>query len=213
MYLELTSLLTHPSDGRPLKWLLVFDDVWEEKVLDQLWPAGSCGSILLTTQRVDISEARGDLVIQVPLFTSTESSTFMRHLNPEGPAVDDEPELQTVREIADRLGHLPLGLDHVASHARSTGQSYQCFLRRHQDLGSKLLFHLDSFGGPSALTLRDVWAMRMAAMDQPTRFFIETLAMFDHGGVPLEIFTCRDRRAKYVLSPQTSICWLSTHAS
>jgi hypothetical protein len=161
---------------------------------------------MLTTRRVDISEARGDLAIQVPLFTAAESSNFMRHLNPAGPAVDDDRELQTAREIADRLGYLPLSLGHVASHARSTGQSYQCFLRRYQDLGAKLLFRLDSFGGPSALTLSDVWTMRMAAMDQATRFFIETLAMFDHGGVPLDIFTCRDRRAKYVLSLQTRIC-------
>ncbi|KAI1199632.1 hypothetical protein F5X97DRAFT_295653 [Nemania serpens] len=58
----------------------------------------------------------------------------------------DAGEKGIVNEIAERLGHLPLVLDHIGSYTRRTATTYRTFKQFYQDFDKKLLFQAGMVG-------------------------------------------------------------------
>jgi hypothetical protein len=109
----------------------------------------------------------------------------------------DKEELDVVREIADRTGHLPLALNSISAYARTTSSSYRSFIQHYRDFDTKLLFQGNK-GKDSTYerSIRNTWTMTLTSIDPLARMLMETVALLDPDGIPTEIFECHDMNAK-----------------
>ncbi|KAI0873975.1 P-loop containing nucleoside triphosphate hydrolase protein [Hypoxylon argillaceum] len=187
-------------EGRRVRWLIVFDNIEDEGVIEQLWPKGSHGSIILTSRNHDLSRICGHGSIEVPLFTNAESSLFMMSLKRSLDSFDTE-EAEIVAQIAKRLGYLPLALDHIRSYIRRTVTTYRTFKQLYQDFDTNLLFQPGIVGPSYEKSIRNTWTMTLSTIDEPPRVLMETLALLDSDGVPIELFENCNKKAKMYNGP------------
>ncbi|VUC20615.1 unnamed protein product, partial [Clonostachys rosea] len=185
------------SEGRPFRWLAIYDNVEDVQLFEKFWLGGPHGSLILTTRSPEIAHACGGLDIPIPLFTAEESLTFMLDMNKSSSTLNEE-ELDVAREIADRTGHLPLALNSISAYARTTSSSYKSFIQHYRDFDTNMLFQ-DDKGHDSSYerSLRNTWTMTLTSIDPLARVLMETIALLDPDGIPTELFQCHDMKAKF----------------
>lgn len=191
--------LNNPSSkGSPFRWLAIYDNVEDVRLFEKFWLEGPHGSLILTTRSPEIAHACGGRVIPIPLFTVEESLAFMLKMNTTNSNTLDKEELDVVREIADRTGHLPLALNSISAYARTTSSSYRSFIQHYRDFDTKLLFQGNK-GKDSTYerSIRNTWTMTLTSIDPLARMLMETVALLDPDGIPTEIFECHDMNAKF----------------
>jgi NB-ARC domain len=170
---------------------VIFDDVEDIKMLEQYWPKGALGSIILTTRNPEVAKTYAPCSIEVPLFTRNESEELLLSLNS---SVDRKSsfEKSAVTKIADRVGDLPLALTLVASYASSIASSYHTFLESYAEVDRDFLFrglgnHLRC---PQAYpkSVDTTWTLGLQNANPNARMLMETLAFLDKDGLPLAFF-------------------------
>ena len=97
--------------GKP--WIVVLDDVANPADLDQLWPQGQAGQVLVTTRRNEAAWRNIAASADIYVFTPGES---IRYLEAKLKPVTDVPGiLDEAAELAADLGYLPLALSHASA--------------------------------------------------------------------------------------------------
>ncbi len=86
--------------------LLVFDDCWDEDLLDRWLPSTGGCRVLITSRRSQWDEALGVTELPLDVLDRRESVALLREYRPDLPA--ENPGLHA---IAKELGDLPLALD------------------------------------------------------------------------------------------------------
>lgn len=176
----------------------MFDNVEDARLLSRFWLSGGHGSVIITTRSYEASQTLCREVIEVPLFTNSESLEFMLGINRNSNGQKEE-ELEAVEDISGRLGHLPLALNYVGSYVRSTASSYHTFIQHYQDFDTRMLFKANS--DPDLFyekSIRTTWTMTLGSIDSASRRLMETLALLDPDGVPIELFYGSSLEAKSV---------------
>lgn len=128
-----------PNEAR---WLLIFDNADHHDVLEDFWPATGLGSVLVTSRDMHAKDQiyTANFGIDVTPFSIEESSDMMRQLIPSN--VFDGQEAY-VREIAGKLGGLPLLLTQMSGMMSRLRLSCKDFLRLCEERDVE---HLDWFG-------------------------------------------------------------------
>ncbi len=95
------------------RWLLVLDDLQNPVDLQGLWPPhADAGNVVVTTRRRDAAlKGFRRRLIDIDLFTSTESHTYLSSKLADHPYLADD-----VDGLANDLGHLPLALAQAAAY-------------------------------------------------------------------------------------------------
>ncbi|KAL7892939.1 hypothetical protein HDV64DRAFT_272909 [Trichoderma sp. TUCIM 5745] len=150
---------TTGSDNRRVKWLMIFDNVEDEHAIDQDWPVGAHGSIILTTRNREVAAAYGHECLEVPLFTPKESLIFMLDINPYVNATKEE--FSAAQSISDRLGNMPLVLHSIGSYTRMANLSYASFLQHYADFDTNLLFRSGNPGSFYETSIHRTWTMAL----------------------------------------------------
>ncbi|MFC8294358.1 tetratricopeptide repeat protein, partial [Streptomyces sp. NPDC057254] len=106
---------------RPVRWLIVLDNITDPNHLVGVWPpASSLGQTLATTRRRDAALRDRGTRIDVDVFTPAEALAFLtRRLTDYG---HTEPE-HDLRALAHALGYLPLALAQAAAYLADTGHT------------------------------------------------------------------------------------------
>jgi hypothetical protein len=129
---------------RDLRWVLVFDNVEDAQHLLAFWPTGGHGAIIITTQKSDMTHIAKQSLLIVPLepLSSDEGQQAILSFLEGGQQSDQEREAlewnsqHRAREIAQRVGQLPLALYHIAGYIKTSRCSLSTFLvafdKRHQ---------------------------------------------------------------------------------
>ncbi|MET8463584.1 tetratricopeptide repeat protein [Micromonospora zamorensis] len=142
-------------------WLVVLDDIVNLRDVDGLWPRGSAsqGHVIATTRRKDPAlTGGGRTVMEVHTFTPAESAAYLaERLSLAGfeELLDD-----SVPELTEALGHLPLALSHVAAYLiRKQRLSCADYLARYRAQSTSLAELMpgwadaEGYGRPVAVTL------------------------------------------------------------
>jgi DNA-binding SARP family transcriptional activator len=97
-------------------WLLVFDNADSPEQVEEYLPFAGPGHVLVTSR----NPAWGRLAstLAVPVFTRTESTTFLQARTRSTGA---EREARTLGALADVVGDLPLALEQASAYVESTG--------------------------------------------------------------------------------------------
>ncbi|KAK4063147.1 hypothetical protein Trihar35433_8942 [Trichoderma harzianum] len=98
-------------------WLVIFDNLNEASAIEDFWPRGGLGSIIVTSVVSDVVFNLNPYVIKVPAFSEEEAiGCFLDQL-----ALDNKDELNknSAAKINQELGGHPLAIVRVAAFARS----------------------------------------------------------------------------------------------
>jgi tetratricopeptide (TPR) repeat protein len=116
-----------------LQWLVVLDDLPDPKELDDLWPAGPSGRVLVTTPRVPLVSVPGGQVLPIGLYSVKEALDGVTERLNAIPA-----QRQGSLELIETLGREPLALGQACAVIESSGMTCRDYreymLRRRQQV-------------------------------------------------------------------------------
>ncbi|WP_165994958.1 tetratricopeptide repeat protein [Streptomyces sp. JB150] len=179
---------------RPLRWLIVFDDVTDPADMNGLWPPASPhGRTLVTTRRKDAAlSGHGRRLIEVGLFTPEESLAYLtaaladhhRHENGD-----------LLAALAEDLGHLPLALAQAAAYIIDSRETVTAYREMLADRTEKLIDAApDVLPDEQTLPLAAAWSLSIERADtlRPVglaRPMLQLTAFLNANGIPLDVLT------------------------
>jgi tetratricopeptide (TPR) repeat protein len=166
------------------QWLVVLDDLPDPKELDDLWPGGRAGRVLVTTPRVPLATVPGRQVLPIGLYSTAEALDGMTERLSARPT-----QRHGALELIDALGREPLALAQACAVIESSGMNCRDYreyvLRRRQQLP------LPHGQVPSAAaatwTLSLDYAERLLTGDA-IRLMLIVVALLDGNGIPGAVF-------------------------
>jgi tetratricopeptide (TPR) repeat protein len=167
------------------QWLVVLDDLPDPKELDDLWPAGPAGRVLVTTPRVPLASVPGRQVLPIGLYSVREALDGVTERLNATPA-----QRQGAIELIDTLGREPLALAQACSVMESSGMTCRdyrdYFIRRRQQL--PVVPGQVPSAAASTWTLSLDHAERLMA-GESVRLMLVLLALLDGHGIPGAMFS------------------------
>ncbi|KEP55097.1 calcium-independent phospholipase A2-gamma [Rhizoctonia solani 123E] len=180
------------------RWLIVFDNVDEPSIgasLRRYIPAGTYGSVLITTRLTDLAflaRGTGSVCRMSPGMKPEESLALLtkvaRLLDQRLP----ESEIKAAIALMEDFGHLALAIVHAGAYiAHSPGLTisrYRAFFhaqrRRMLEEYSKLKVPVDDY----TKTVYTTWEMCYSLLKQDTRPMLWLIAFLHHDSITEEIF-------------------------
>lgn len=165
---------------------MVFDNVDDASLLDEYVPAGSSGSVLITSRDPESQHGLAKQGCKVGSFDKTEGRDFILNLLP-GVDVNDKAYVDKVSEITDQLGGLPLGLKQVAGFLRESGIDISELSELLNDTEQNAQIFADTSGFAKlgyGHTLSTVWTMSLSKLDSETLNILGLLSFLDPDGIP-----------------------------
>ena len=176
-------------------WALIIDDLAELSDLEELWPAGASGRVLITT-RLPATAFEG-AVSEGPAFAGQDLRVVpVAGLNRReamdyiGSRLTDYPDQRIeALDLGEDLDGLPLGLAQATAVMKARGQG----CREYRTLLAERLPHMPAVDGVSA-TVMATWSISAECAHElpPAGLAWPTLvlaAMMDHHGVPGAVLT------------------------
>lgn len=109
-----------------VSWLIVFDNVESNELLNQHWPKSGSGQVLVTCRSELIAASPAAHQLEVQPFGDHEAGELLLRL--AGRSTVDTAEQNSAEQIAGLLGGLPLGIDIIARQILVKKKSMQEFL-------------------------------------------------------------------------------------
>jgi hypothetical protein len=163
-------------------WLVVFDDLAESAVPEELWPQGPSGRLIITSTRpaaIAYAAQRGARVVPVGFFSRRESVNYLTERLSANPA-----QRHGAMELADELRCEPLALAQAASVVANSTlacRDYRdYFARRRQQMGAD----------PDEVPAAEVtWTLSLGQAESllpgmPVRLMLILVALLDGHGIP-----------------------------
>lgn len=174
-------------------WLLVFDNVEDDSLLDDFWPRASSGAILVTS-RIKLQSLRlpsSGHGAKIPPFGPEETAAFLLDITDRN---NSEEDRATVDLVAERLGNIPLAVAQMAGTILRRNLTFAEFLAEYENAELRKLFltqHVDNRGEQRyEHNLLSVWGFDKLKYGAG---LLDVLAFLDPDGVPEHIL--RDNRA------------------
>ena len=164
-----------------LPWLMVLEDVRDMTALDELWPSGPAGRVLVTTaDPAPFSGGQKALIYPVGLYRPAEAQSYLNaRLGPD--------RCSAAAELAADLGYEPLALAQasavIASSAMSCQDYREQFARKRADAEA-------ASGSPAAGAV--TWAISAEHAERlapgTARALLSLAAFLDGRGIPRAVF-------------------------
>ncbi|CAF3526042.1 unnamed protein product [Fusarium graminearum] len=183
-------LLSLSVNGKPSRWLMVFDNMEPFDGLSSFWPSGLSGSILVTTRNKTLAKEFTKSQISIPPFEPLDAQRFLLQYRTSGMEHTCQED-NAAEIISQRLGNLPLALDLVRHHVSASGSSYKEFLRCYGEPSEPLLYDRISSTRRNEWYHQNVFStytLRMQKMTNKAVDMIHLLAILDVSCIPLSIF-------------------------
>jgi hypothetical protein len=139
-------------------WLLVFDNVLDQRALQRFLPPAGKGRVLITTSQ-SAAWPRGS-AMEVPVLGTEVAARFL--VNRTG-----DPDSQAADVLAQQLGGLPLALEQAAAYIQATGTTLAGYLALFADRQADLLARGQASGHPADVAATLGLAMTRLTEESP----------------------------------------------
>ncbi|ETS78887.1 hypothetical protein PFICI_08740 [Pestalotiopsis fici W106-1] len=170
------------------KWLLIFDNCVQASTLQDFWPAGGQGAIIITSQNPLVGHMTNNSIALTPLLPSQGKKLIQRYLG------RGDSEQKDAEQLSRSLGGLPLAIVHFVGYVART----QCPIRDinrslDQRMHSSQIWRNSNAGISSdtrsyQLTLDTVWDLALQRLTPDARELLDLLALLDPDQVPTSLF-------------------------
>ncbi|EFQ99406.1 hypothetical protein MGYG_02418 [Nannizzia gypsea CBS 118893] len=171
-------------------FLLIFDNVEENKLLDQIWPRNVQGSIIITCRSHKVASKRATEVINLPCFDAEKQVDVFYSLTGQQPK--NETESAAATGLLRLLGGLPLAMAQVGEFMEDRGYSYEELFSIYQKSAKKIYARTPA---PAEYehTLNTVWEVSFQELSNESKTLLNLLSFFDPDFILESIIS--DRRA------------------
>lgn len=162
-------------------FLLVFDNVEEHQLLDQIWPSSKRGSIIMTCRSQSLASKRAWEMMHLQCFSISTGVEVLCSLTGRRPS--NEYDTKAAMELLGLLGGFPLALVHVSEFMTDRSYSYEEFLPLYKKSASKIYTRA---GAPLHYehTLSTVWDNAIRSLSTESKALLNLLAFFDPDLIP-----------------------------
>ena len=197
--------------NRVVRWLIIYDNIQDCKILEQYWPRATKGAIIMTSRNPGVARhfANVPARIEVLPFSLHDGESFLLSLLQDNENRNSsEEDRETASKISQAVGNLPLALSLVGSYISSTGMSSRRFLDTNRHFERNFLFNeatrlwdTQSYQN----SINTTWIINTSppgskpVLDNDTLSLIQMLAFLDGDGVPLSLFSAKERDDMSVL--------------
>ena len=167
-------------------FLLVFDNVEDHDLLDQIWPASTNGSVIITCRSLSLAAKRATDVMHLRCFSTETGVEVLYSLTGLQPSSDSEAA--AAKEMFHLLGGLPLAMVQISEFINDRGYSYEELLPAYQKSANKIFARS---GAPVQYehTLDTVWNVSFECLSTESRALLNILAFFDPDLIPESILS------------------------
>ena len=131
------------------RWLVVLDDLADPADLEDLWPAGTDGRVVVTARRDDTLAAPNRRIAPVPSFSTREALAYL-----SARLATDPGQRTEALDLAHDLDCQPLGLAHATAALICTGASCRDYRGWYHDRKRRMSASSGApGGGPGATSL------------------------------------------------------------
>src|SRR5215470_4334692 len=170
----------------PRPWLAVLDDLSDPAVLDGLWPWGTHGRVLVTTNRPDAAlRAHSPRAVELGPFSDRESLAYLSTR-----LQADRDQWTGALDLAADLGFLPIALAQAGTLMAYTGIDCHEYRTRMADWRQRLAAGNGAL--PPAVADTGALALEFADRLPPTglaRPMLALISMLDPNGIPGAVLT------------------------
>jgi tetratricopeptide (TPR) repeat protein len=170
--------------GNHSSWLFIFDNADDTDILIGYLPNDYRGNVLITTRS---AVPKNCTKIDIGVFTQKEALAFLRKRTE---ILDDD---ENALELADRLGYLPLALEHAAAYINVHTKRYADYIRLLKNEGAALF---DVLGKPKDYhyTVRTTWRISMAAINNESSVqMLNICSYFAPDNIPVDLLFADER--------------------
>ena len=174
--------------GAGRNWLVVFDNAEDQRLLADLWPPATHGSILLTSQNqtwlsVD-NLTRG---FSVNSFSQADGEGMLQQmLENYGKSISERAK----QRIVTVLGALPLAIFQIASYLIATHSTPEEFLEEY--LNPSIAANVNSWDEAVPMTyqhtLATVWKLGFDRLTPNSILLLNVMALLDSDHIPYVLF-------------------------
>ena len=175
-------------------WLVVFDNTPDRAAVERFVPPAGPGRVLITTQNQHWPLGQA---LDVPVLDLEVAADFLVKRT-------GDPDRASARELADRLGGLPLALEQAAAYMQATGTTLARYLPLFRARQADLLARGQASGHPADVAVTLGLALSRLAEDAPSAAgLVRLLAFMAPEPVPLNLLLT-DERAAGLLGPEAA---------
>jgi class 3 adenylate cyclase/tetratricopeptide (TPR) repeat protein len=174
--------------GETGRWLLIFDNVDDRRIIRRFVPESVVGDIVLTSRESVFQELGIARAIEITDFDRDESARFL--LARTGRGDGDASETTAALELADELGHLPLALEQAAAYIAETSGTFGAYLTAYRKRRVSLLEKAGEL--VSHETVAVTWAANFAAVEAISPASADLLrvsAFLASDAIPYDLFS------------------------
>ena len=177
------------------RWLVVFDNVVDERVVERFWPGvgrgRGRGSVIVTSRRRGVVKGMKGKEIEVGGMGGEEASHLLLSCLGMEKTKVDEKEKAAARQLSEELSGLPLAITQMAALIKERKCTIGGFLEEyrkqpealHREKQEKKWDH-DGYGH----TLDTVWNVSFAALDKDSPACLGILSFLAPDAIPVELF-------------------------
>jgi Domain of unknown function (DUF4062)/Tetratricopeptide repeat len=123
----------------PAPWLLIFDNVPDQRAVQRFLPPAGNGRVLITSQSAAWPPGQA---VEVPPLGTEVAAVFLANRT-------GDPDSQAAATLAGELGGLPLALEQAAAYIQATGTTLAGYVSMFGDRRADLLARGDAAGHPA----------------------------------------------------------------
>ncbi|CAG7949070.1 unnamed protein product [Penicillium nalgiovense] len=162
-------------------FLLIFDNVEDHKILEQLWPASTNGSVIITCRSHSVATKRTTDLIHLQSFTAETGTQVLFSLTGLKPS--SEEDAAAARELCELLDGFPLAMVQISEFINERGYSYQELLPVYKKSAAKI-FARSAVPLQYEHTLNTVWDVSFQSLSTEGKILLNMLAFFDPDAIP-----------------------------
>lgn len=168
-------------------WLLIFDNADDLSIVKPYWPAqiGSCGCIIVTSRNPEVGHSPLTASSEVESFSTEDSAKMLL-----SQLFNTTQEMQGVAEkIVQRVGGLPLVINHMASFIRENSISLEAALDIYNGHDLKVVTEFEASGANFAYekTMSTAWSVSISTLQPAAVELLEVFALMDPDYIPMAL--------------------------
>jgi hypothetical protein len=179
------------------------------QLLDEFWPTGRAGSILITSQDRRVTQSHAQQHIELDPFTEDEAVELLYKVSHVNPSRYTEKD---AKQIVVRLEKIPFSIRVAAKTIFEYSLSFEEYLRIYDN--DKLFRESEPLRGPGlhyAKTLRTVWALPYERLSEAAKDLLNIIVFMDVDTIKENMITngvqrSQDPLLEFLSGDKLSLC-------